>query len=171
MPRNHKPRKRYAPKRSLWNPLAAALDRVTLLDAEQRVLLDSPLLGALEAFRTGRGTREHWMSLVDAMNVAESIAQRGIFREDRADAYGAAQAVLADVSDRHAAGRGWTLRGPEITALTLGVRCHELQMDQVSQGEMSDAIESVKRRVQQALAGNASPGARICTAGLLGRAG
>lgn len=169
MPRSHKPRKRYIPKRVLANALGTALDRVAVLDGDQRLCLNTPLLDAFTAFRAGRGTRDQWLTLADALNVAEAVAAQGLFREDQPDAYTAAQKVLADLSDRHAASGRWTLHGHEITTLDIAVQCHELQLDHISQGELLDAIETVKRRVRGALAGNASPNTRICAPGLLGR--
>lgn len=169
MPRSHKPRKRYVPKRVDLDTIGLAIGRATVLNAEQRVKLNVSVIDALVAFRAGQGSRPHWMNLADAMNVAEAIAQAGIFADDRPDAYAAAQQVLAAVSDRHERGGSWTLRGPELTALDRGVQCHELQLDHVSQGELADAITHVKHRVSGALAGNAAPGTRICTAGTLGQ--
>ena len=169
MPRSHKPRKRYVPKHVDLDTIGLAIGRATVLDAEQRVKLNISVLDALVAFRHGGGNRAHWMNLADAMNVAEAIAQAGIFGDDMPAAYAAAQQVLSDVSDRHEAGGSWTLRGPELTALDQAVQCHELQLDHVSQGELADAITLVKHRVAGALAGNAAPGTRICTAGTLGR--
>lgn len=169
MPRSHKPRKRHVPKRVDPDPIGLAIGRATVLNAEQRIKLNVSVLDAILAFRHGEGTRTHWMNLADAMNVAEVLAGAGIFADDRPAAYAAAQQVLADVSDRHEAGGSWTLRGPELTALGQGVQGHELQLDHVSQGELADAITTVKHRISGALAGNAPAGARICTAGSLGR--
>lgn len=169
MPRSHRPRKAYRPRRIDPDPIGLAIGRVTTLDNTQRLALDMPLREALDAFRRGAGSREHWLQLADALNVAEAIAARGLFAEDRPDAYVAAQRVLGDVSDRREAGGSWTLRGPELQALEIGIQCHELQLDACSQGELADAIADVKRRIRGVLAGNAPAGARVCTPGLLGR--
>ena len=169
MPRSHKPRKRYVPKRVDANAHGLALDRITVLDAEQRVKLNIAVIDALVAFRAGHGHRGHWLQLADALNVAEVVAETGIFDGDQPDAYAAAQAALAEVSLRYEHGGSWTLRGTELTAIDQALQCHEIQLDHISQGELHDAIQTVKRRVAGALAGSPPAGAHVCTAGTLGR--
>jgi len=150
------------------NALGNALDRIAVLDAEQRLKLAQPVLDAHSAFRSGHGTAAHWMQLADAMRVGEVLAERRLFPGDQLQAYVDAQHVLGDVSDRHNAGGSWTLRRPELERLALGVDYHQAQLDAVSQGELLDAVETVKRRARAALAGNASPKVRLCMPGLLG---
>ena len=169
MPHNHKPRKRYIPKRIDANAHGLALDRISVLDAEQRLKLNVAVIDAFAAFRAGRGNRGHWLQLADGLNVAEAIAQRGTFRGDQPHAYQAGQATLAEANIRYEHTGSWTLRGPEITALDTALHCHELQLDHISQGELHDAIQAVKRRVAGALAGSPPAGARVCSVGLLGR--
>ncbi|MBF9672519.1 hypothetical protein IAI19_11775, partial [Streptococcus pseudopneumoniae] len=57
----------------------------------------------------------------------------------------------------------------EITALDFAVDLHVIQLQFCSQREMDDAIKTVKRKMQQALKGNAPRSARICV-GALGAA-
>jgi hypothetical protein len=169
MPRSHKPRRRYVPKHLVPNTLGMVLDNIVTLTPHQRAELLAPTQLALEAFRTGRGDRAAWMNLADAFNVAEVLTELAI-ASDHGDTFRQAQAALAAVHERVEAGGSFTLRGPELVALDDAVFLHDVQLQHVSQGELQQAVETVKRRVSAALAGNASPRAYVCTPGLLGRA-
>jgi hypothetical protein len=79
--------------------------------------------------------------------------------------YGAA---LHAVHTRNQQRGTMALRAEELAALRLGRFFHFVQLDHCTQGEMQAAIEAVRRRVQQALAGNAPRDARICVGGLRG---
>jgi hypothetical protein len=169
MPRPaHKPRKRYVPKRVDLDPFDLAASRAALLLPQQRMSLLVPVYRAFQAFREGRGDLDLWRDLADAMNVAEVLCELNI-APDHVGVFQAAQAALADVHERAVQRHRYTLYGHEITALDDAVEMHRIQLDYCSQGELARAIDTVKRRVQQALAGNASPRAHVCTPGLLGR--
>lgn len=163
-PSHHRPerrqRKAYRPARIDLDPVGLALSRAAKLTPEQRQQLVGPTAAAFEAFRTGRGTEPLWRSLADAMNVAEALAERGI-ASDHVDTFARAQAALAAVWQRHAAGGSWTLRGAEITALDDGAFVHGVQLEHASQGEVADAIAAVKRRMQGVRAGNVPKGAVV----------
>ena len=146
-----------------------AMHRAALLPQHERDLLLKPVRAAFEAFRLGQGSEDHWMRLVDAMNVAEQLAKRKI-ASDHTATFEAAQLALTAVHDRHTAGGSWTLRGTEIAALELGCFVFKVQLDSCSRGELAFAVRDVINVVSQALAGNASPHARVCIpAGPLGK--
>ena len=161
MSRNRKPRKRYTPRRVDIDPVQTAIALASTLQPFQRAMLRNPLRAALKALRTG--TRDHtaWNTMADAMNVAERLAERGIV-SDRMAEIEAAQAALYAVHTRHAVSGSWTLRGPELQALRVGRFFHMVQLAYCTQGELRDAILTVQRNVAQALAGNASPRAKVC---------
>ncbi len=167
MPRSHKPRKRYIPKRIDCDPIDLAISRATVLTIGQRTLLTAPMHKSLEAFRTGKATRHDWANLADAMNVAEQLSALHI-ASDHGETWERAQATLAAVHDRVAAGGSFTLRGPELSALDDAVFVHGVQLEHCSQAELEQAILRVKRRVEGALQGNVGPGTRVLNAGGLG---
>ena len=168
MPRSHRPRKRYVPKRVEIDPMGAAHARASLLPPAGRLELVLPLRAALDRLRTGKGDWNAWCAIADALNVAERLAEAGI-ASDRAAEFDAAQEALATLHTRVKDSGCWTLKGAEIRALAEGVEMHEVQLEVCTQGEMADAIFSVQRYVAQALAGNAPRSARICVAGILGQ--
>lgn len=168
MPRSHRPRKRYVPKRIDHDPVELAISGAALLHASQRASLIDPLRGAFEALRTGRGTQDAWRAMADALNVAEQLAMQGI-ASDHAELILRAQAALAALHARRQAGGSWTLRAPELDALRDAAEIHEIQLEHATQAETGRAITAARRRVQQALVGNAPRDAIVCI-GALGTA-
>jgi hypothetical protein len=167
MPRSHKPRKRYVPKHVRLDSHLHAMDRVATLLPAQRQDLGGPLQRAFEAFRAGQGNPQHWCDLADGLNVGEVLCELQI-GTNLADRFVQAQQALAAVHARHAQRGSWTLRAAEIAALDDAVWCAGIQLQHCSQGEIADAIGTVKRRTVGALAGNIAAGTTVCV-GLLGR--
>jgi hypothetical protein len=167
MPRNRRPAKRYQPRAPRLDAHLHAIDRIaTLLDGQRDSLL-KPLRSAFEAFRTGHGTPQAWCDLADGMNVAEVLAELSIGSNLLAQ-FQQAQAALSAVHARRQAGGSWTLRAAEITALDDGTWAAGIQLEHCSQGELQQAISTVKRRTAGALAGSVAPGTIVCV-GQLGR--
>lgn len=165
MPRSHKPRRRYIPKRVDPDPVDLAMSGAALLRAEQRAALVAPMQQAFAALRSGTGREPHWRDLADAANVAEALAEIGI-ANDHAAKFEAAQAALASLHGRVRATGCWTLRGAEIVALQDAIEIHEIQLAHATQREVGQAIAAVRRRMSQALAGNAPRDAIVCAGGL-----
>jgi hypothetical protein len=170
MGRTAKPRKAYRPKGATIDAVDYTIALACKLGPPQRASLRNPLRAALTNLRTGRDTASAWCELADGMNVAEQLAHRGIV-SDRLQVFLQAQAALHAVNTRNQQRGTMTLRAEELAALRLGRFFHFVQLDYCTQGEMQAAIEAVKRKVQQALAGNAPRDARICVGGLRGRPG
>jgi hypothetical protein len=159
MPRSHKPRKRYIPKRVELDTIGLAHAQASLLQPAQRRDLVLPMQSAFDRMRAGQGTAADWC------NVAERLAEINI-ASDRMCEFQAAQAVLAELHQRAQQRGSYTMRGPEIATLATAVELHEVQLEVCTQGEAAHAITTVRRCVSEALAGNASPKARICVGGL-----
>jgi len=102
-----------------------------------------------------------WSTLADSFNVAEVLCEMNI-ANDHAKTIDAAQEVLAELHRRHAEKNTWTMRAAEMQALEQAVVIHGIQLRFASQGEVANAIATVKRRLAAALAGNASPKTRMC---------
>lgn len=166
MPRTHKPRRRYVPKRVDPNPVDLAISSAATLRPHQRAELSTPITAAFQALRAGHGTAQHWMDLADAMNVAEALAELNI-ASDHGATFAAAQQALASVHARWQQRASRALYPAEINAIDDAVFVHGVQLEHCSQAEMQRAIEAVKRRTAQYIKGNASPGAHVCI-GLLG---
>lgn len=171
MPRSHRPRKRYVPKRVDWDPMDLASSRAALLTVRQRADLTTPIQQSLRKLKTGTGTMAEWCNLADALNVAERLCDLGIANDHRHCVLNG-QAALAALHARHAQRGTWTMRGDEVLALEgnnteLGaVEVHAIQLQHCSQGELAEAITRAVTAVRQALAGNAAADAVICVGAL-----
>lgn len=161
MPRSHKPRKRYVPKRMDANPVELVISGISLLMPHQVDELTAPTRAAFAAFRAGHGTADAWDDLADALNVAEALARLNI-ANDHGHTIEAAQAALAAVHARYQQRRSFTLYPAEITALDDALFIHGVQLRHCSQAEALRAISDVKERTAQALGGNASPTTHVC---------
>lgn len=169
MPRSHKPRRRYVPKRIELDPIDLAISGAALLQPEQRAQLIEPTRRAFADLRSGRGSEQAWRDMADACNVAEALAEQGI-ANDHAEKFEGAQVALADLHARVRATGRWTLRAAEIVALQDAMEIHEIQLEHASQREIGRAIATVRQRIGQALAGNALRDAIVCAGGLGGAA-
>ena len=167
MPTSHKPRKRYTPQAVRLDAHLHAIDRVATLLDTQRQDLATPMQEAFDAFRTGHGTAAAWCTLADALNVGEVLTELSIGSNLRGH-FAQAQAALAAVHARKTGGGTWTLRGLEIAMLDDAVWAAKVQLDHCSQGELTDAVNTVKRRARGALTGGLSADTTVCV-GLLGR--
>ena len=94
MPRSHRPRKRYIPKRVEIDTIGAAHARASLLPPASRADLVRPMRAALDRLRAGHGDWNAWCAIADCMNVAERLAEAGI-ASDRTAEFDAAQEALA----------------------------------------------------------------------------
>lgn len=167
MPTSHKPRKRHSPQPVRLDAHLHAIDRVATLPDTQRQDLATPMQTAFDAFRTGHGTAAEWCTLADALNVGEVLTELKIGSNLRGH-FAMAQAALAAVHGRKTGGGTWTLKGPEIAVIDDAVWAAKVQLDHCSQGELADAILTVKRRARGALSGGLSADTTVCV-GLLGR--
>lgn len=142
--------------RPLVNPIVSAMEGARLLQPVERGLLLDPPREALEALRTGTGRGDAWRALADALNVAEALVELRI-GGNLGDQVLAGQAALANLAQRLAAGRGWTLYGHELVALDDALWVYSTQLDHCCVSEWQSALQTVQRRVGAALAGNGGP--------------
>lgn len=150
MPRHHRPRQ----QRIALDPISLAMDQARKLTPTERAQLQAAARAGFEALRTGHGNVEAWQDLADVLNLAEALAERRI-AGNLMDTVRTAQAALAALIHRVHAGTGWTLRGPELTALDDGLWLYAVQLNHCSAGEHRRAHAIVRNRISQALAGNA----------------
>ena len=160
------------PRRAATNAIDMAITRARKLsdtDVHQQMTI---VRKAVAAFCRGENCRHHWASLADTANLAETLAGMRLGGgQDALRLIDAAQKTLADVHQRHTQRGTWTLYADEIDALQWLVGLHLVQLEACSYGEFEAAYRLTARRMQQALAGNASPGARVIVGQLAATAG
>ena len=165
MPATKRPRKIYRPRGVSTDPVEDAIARASLMTLYQRATLRDPMLRAFDNLKRGIRPEAAWCNLADALNVAEVLAELGI-ASDRTAEIEAGQVVLATLHARSRSKGTYAMRAAEMQTLETALEFASIQMDYCTQGEMKDAIETVKRRVSAALAGSAPKDAIVCVGGL-----
>jgi hypothetical protein len=161
MGRTAKPRKRYRPGRIERDPVEAAAAFAALLPPATRDFQTANLRGAFNRMRQGLGDMATWSALADYMNVAQVLAELSIC-SDREPEINDAHEALSHIHQRHAERARMVLTGPEIATLELAVDVAAIQLRYCSQGELQRAIDTARRRLLQARAGNAPRNAVVC---------
>lgn len=137
------------------------------LSAEDRERQKELTREALERLlRAGPDAAACWRDMADVANLAEQLALLRIGGGPEAlAAIDEAQHALGYMHQEHQARGTWALRAAEreviVPQLELLVRLHELQLDVCSYGEFERAYQAAVRKLTQARAGNAPPGAIV----------
>jgi hypothetical protein len=147
-------RSKYRPKGVILDPInhvLSGMKRVGDISAGTTLMLRNHT--ALEQVRKGEGTRQDVDMLIDAMNVTEGLAWLKI-GEDWHPEIRAAQDALLELGRRGAETGRFILRGPELTALNLGMEIHDAQLEACTIGELEKAMDLVTKLIR---AGKARP--------------
>lgn len=162
MSRRARTRKAYAPRPVHLNAVERAMQGAAKLPAAEVARIKVSLTLALQAFGRGEDCVMHWMTMADALNVAEGLADVGICSDDASrERVTAGQAALAEVSTRHRERNAWTLYATERQALDDALWLHGVQLDNCSFHEYERAVSATVDRIRQARAGNAPRGAIV----------
>ena len=105
---------------------------------------------AMNNLRMGTAARRDIDALIDALNITEALANRGI-GEDWKPEIRAAQDAIVDLERRGVANSySFIARGPEIVALNLVMEVHDAQLETVTvkqlETAMADVMESLRLR-------------------------
>lgn len=136
-------RSKYRPKGVILDPInhvISGLKRVGSISAGVTLMIRNHT--ALEAVRKGEGTREDIDVLIGALNVTEALA---FFKygDDWASEIRAAQDALLELGRRGAETGKFILRGPELTALNLGMQIHDAQLEACTVVDLERAMDYV----------------------------
>lgn len=143
--RKHTRRKVY----QLVNPITHALAGAAITDTARLDKLRMLELQALEAFRTGKATRDDWRSLADMLNVAQVMAEQGIGPEVL-PACEAAEEALQGAHARFTAGKSLGFDGPGLQAMRELFQFHDLQRSSVGRSRYEAAIKKTADRIRGA---------------------
>lgn len=130
----------------LVNPISMAIAGCAITDTARLDKLRMLELQALEAFRTGKATRDDWRSLADMLNVAQVMAEQGIGPEVLA-ACEAAEEALQGAHARFTAGKSLGFDGPGLQAMRELFAFHDLQRSSVSRSAYEAAIKKTSNRI------------------------
>jgi hypothetical protein len=141
---------------NLVNPILHAIQGAAITDAASLNELRKREYLAVEAFRTGKATKDDWRSLADMLNLCETMALGGIGPE-ALEACGRAQEALGNAQQRYKAGKSLGFTGPELTAMREVYEYHDLQRQSVSRSEYERAIQTTANRIR-----SAHPSVKVC---------
>jgi hypothetical protein len=143
-------------KRSKYRPKGVRLDNMTWVQAGLKKV-DAIGAGttlkirnhdAMNNLRMGTATRRDIDALIDALNVTEALANRGIGEDWKVEIRAAQDAIL-DLARRGVANNfRFIARGPELVALNLIMEVHDAQLEVVTvkqlETAMGDVMESLR---------------------------
>ena len=138
---------KYRPRPVLLNPVEHAIkgvQRVGHIPAGTDLMIKNH--SSLDAVRRGEAVKDDIDVLIAALNMTEALALMRI-GEDWKVEIRAAQDALFAVGSRGAETGKFILRGPELTALNLGMGIHDAQIDACTVSEMERAIDMVRKTI------------------------
>ena len=143
-------------KRSKYKPKGVRLDNMTWVQAGLKKV-DAIGAGttlkirnhdAMNNLRMGTAARRDIDALIDALNITEALANRGIGEDWKVEIRVAQDAIL-DLARRGVANNfRFIARGPELVALNLVMEVHDAQLEAVTvkqlETAMGDVMESLR---------------------------
>lgn len=143
-------------KRSKYRPKGVIMDTMTWIRAGMKKL-DEISAGttlkirnhdAMNNIRLGQATRQDIDSIIDALNVTEALADRGI-GEDWKPEIRAAQDALLTLARRGVANdMRFIAKGEELKALNLCMEVHDAQLEVVTVKQLEAAMDDVLERMR-----------------------
>jgi hypothetical protein len=138
-------------KRSKYRPKGVRLDNMTWVQSGLKRVENVSACAtikirnhdAMNTLRLGSATKEEINTLINAMNVAEALANRG-WGEDWKAEIRAAQDALFTLARRGVAnGMRFIVRGEELKALNLCMEIHDAQLEAITVRELELAMDDV----------------------------
>jgi len=139
---------KYRPRGVILDPIAHAIkgvQRVATLPEGTDLRIKNH--SALEAVRTGQATRADLDILISALNMTEALAMLRIGEDWRSEIRASQDALFA-VGSRGAETGKFILRGPELTALNLGMEIHDAQLQACTVSELERAMDIVANAIR-----------------------
>ncbi|WP_250501952.1 hypothetical protein [Caballeronia sp. AZ7_KS35] len=143
---NKKPRKAYRPRAINRTIGIDVLERRTPMDKAQTTDLGIAYHVALDEMLKGRGTEEHWSTVVCALNISLVLAERG-YGASMLPTVSAALAGSVRARDRARACGRWGFDGDAINDIRAAIALHDEQMNVATKKVVLDALADVHRRI------------------------
>jgi hypothetical protein len=137
---------------ALVDPIRHAMEGAAITPDSRLDKLRLRELSAIEAFRTGAATRVDWMSIADMSNVAETMANSGVGRDEVLPVVYQVQEALGNAHTRFTAGGHLGFDGLGLQAARDLAEYHQLQRTSVSRSEYERAIKRTADRIRSAAA-------------------
>lgn len=143
-------------KRSKYRPKGVIMDTMTWIRAGMKKL-DEISAGttlkirnhdAMNNLRLGQATRQEIDAIIDAMNVAEALADQGIGEDWKPEIRAAQDALLTLARRGVANGMRFIAKGEELKALNLCMEVHDAQLEVVTVKQLELAMDDVLERLR-----------------------
>jgi hypothetical protein len=103
---------------------------------------------AMNNMRLGQATRREIDAIIDAMNVAEALADQGIGEDWKPEIRAAQDAMLTLARRGVANGMRFIAKGEELKALNLCMEIHDAQLEVVTVKQLEVAMDDVLERMR-----------------------
>lgn len=146
MSKNKKPRKAYRPRMSSNTSGLDVLDRRTPMDKGQTTSLGIAYYVAFDEMLHGRGTEEHWSTVVCALNIALVIAETGPGLISIGTIKSALDGAVRARDRARKVGK-WGFDGDAVIDIRIALDVHHAQMATVTKATVLKAIAEMHRRI------------------------
>ena len=137
-------RSKYRPKQIIPDTMTwvqAGMKKVDAISAGTTLKIRN--YDAMDSLRRGQATRREIDALIDAMNVAEALSNRGIGNDWAAEIHTAQDSLLTLARRGVANDMRFIVKGEELKALNLGMEIHTAQLEAVTVKELETAMNDV----------------------------
>lgn len=143
---NKKPRKAYRPRNVDRMAGFAVLERRTPMTVAQVTDLGIAYHVALDEMIHGRGTEEHWSTVVCALNITLVLAEGGPGYDVIEIIKAALDGAVRSRERAQKTGK-WGFDGGALTEIKVALEIHDAQMALVSKADVVRALAEVHRRI------------------------
>jgi hypothetical protein len=134
-------------KRKVWaliDPLSHAIVGASITHRDKLDKLRMMEYSALEAMTKGQGTVTDWRTLVDVLNLSETIARCGVGKDEVLPVCEKAQKALHEAAVRFQSSKRMGLSGEGIQSIRDLIQYADLQQSSISRSEFERYIKKTK---------------------------
>jgi hypothetical protein len=138
-------------KRKVWALIDPTQHAIIGASITQRSKLDQLRMleySALDAITKGQGTIHDWRTLVDVLNLSETMARNGIGKDEVLPVCEKAQKALHEAAMRFQSTKRMGLSGEGIQAVRELIQYADLQQSSISRSEFERYIQKTKNYIK-----------------------
>jgi hypothetical protein len=138
-------------KRKVWallDPITHALTGAAITQRDKLDKLRILEYSALDAITKGQGTIHDWRTLVDVLNLSETMARNGIGKDEVLPVCEKAQKALHEAAMRFQSTKRMGLSGEGIQAIRDLIQYADLQQSSISRSEFERYIQKTKNYIK-----------------------
>ncbi|MDN8617848.1 hypothetical protein [Variovorax ginsengisoli] len=145
-------------RRKVWtkdaNAFASAISGACIIDDGRLEQLRVRDRAAVEAFRTGTATDQHWRDIADLVNISEVLCEWGVGTQEVAPVLKDVERHLREAIDRYQRTQRMGTTGPGLKAFADLLEYFDLQRTSVGLATYERAVQKVIDRVRSGYTGS-----------------